>query len=112
MACKSIDISSDPDLVKYVSREVDTWSSLSDQECYIAKYSGDCAFSKQTMTVKLYMDFYAGGDLQKAIDTVYSNNETVHCISALTWALQIAKGVLVCHERGIIHRDLKPPNGA
>ncbi|KAF3902781.1 Phytochrome [Arthrobotrys entomopaga] len=110
MACKAIDCSSHPDLVKFAGREIDTWSSFAASEKYIANFSHDVAWSEKTQTMRLYMKFYDGGDMQRVIDICRHEDMPVHPFMAMYWALEVVRGVKACHDHGIIHRDLKPAN--
>jgi serine/threonine protein kinase len=109
VACKAIDCSSNRTVLRLAAREVDTWASIG-QEKYVAEFSRDYAWNEATATMRLYMTYYEGGDLQSVIDSCRFKATTLHPLVATFWALEIAKGVKACHEREIIHRDLKPPN--
>jgi serine/threonine protein kinase len=61
-------------------------------------------------TMRIYMKFYAGGDLQNLIDRLRHDESPIYPPVALLLAAQIVEGVKTCHDRGIIHRDLKPAN--
>lgn len=54
----------------------------------------------------IVMEYLAGGDLRKFLDTNGSLSEPV----ARKFLCQLAVGLKYLHERGIIHRDLKPHN--
>ncbi|EPS43887.1 hypothetical protein H072_2156 [Dactylellina haptotyla CBS 200.50] len=109
MACKAIDCRPDPNIFMFATREIDTWSTFGSEK-YIANFSKDVAWVDQTRTVKLYMDFYEGGDLQRVIDECRHEATLIHPFIATYWAMEIARGVKACHDHAIIHRDLKPSN--
>ncbi|KAK6530113.1 G2-specific serine/threonine protein kinase [Orbilia ellipsospora] len=48
MACKAIDCSAHPDLVKLAGREIETWASFASEEKYIANFGHDVAWSEGT----------------------------------------------------------------
>jgi serine/threonine protein kinase len=108
MACKQIRCRRS-NLVN-VQRELDICVRLS-RESYIAQFSGDVAWNQATSDLLLYMEYYPGGDLHEVIKFCNLHSTTVDPILATRWALEIAKGVLTCHENGVIHRDIKPKNG-
>ncbi|EPS45638.1 hypothetical protein H072_380 [Dactylellina haptotyla CBS 200.50] len=108
-ACKSIHCSSEEDLSNsLLSRELATWTAIG-KEQYIAEYH-DSSWATETLTVRVYMNLYPGGDLQKVIDTAQHQGFTVHPIVVTACAYQIAKGLQTCQKSNIIHRDLKPAN--
>lgn len=109
MACKSIDCSIHPQLYKLASREVEIWASFGTEK-NIAAFSNDCSWNKSTQVIRIYMDFYEGGDLQKIIEVCQYEETTIYPIVAAYWAVEIAKGIKACHDHGIIHRDIKPQN--
>ncbi|KAF3934429.1 Myosin-IIIB [Dactylella cylindrospora] len=109
MACKTIDCSSNPMLIKLAEREIEAWASFGNEK-YIARFSNDWAWNSGTQVVRIYMDFYEGGDLQKVIDVCGFEESVVHPVIATYWALEIARGIKSCHDHGIIHRDIKPQN--
>jgi len=55
----------------------------------------------------LSMEYAAGGDLFKLIE---SRSEGLDPIKALSLIVQALKGLEVVHDAGIIHRDIKPEN--
>ncbi|EPS39521.1 hypothetical protein H072_6638 [Dactylellina haptotyla CBS 200.50] len=110
MACKAIDCSSHPQLVNFASREIETWAAFATSEKYIANFGHDVAWSHRTQTMRLYMKFYEGGDMQRVIETCRHEELPVHPFMATYWAMEVARGVKACHDYGIIHRDLKPAN--
>ncbi|KAF3928645.1 hypothetical protein AA313_de0207303 [Arthrobotrys entomopaga] len=111
MACKAIDCSSHPELIKLAGREIDTWASFASSEKYIANFGRDVAWTERTQTIRLYMKFYQGGDLQSVIEGCRHEDTILHPFIATYWAMEVARGVKACHDGGIIHRDLKPANG-
>ncbi|EPS44969.1 hypothetical protein H072_952 [Dactylellina haptotyla CBS 200.50] len=110
MACKVIDCRPDPNIFLFATREIKTWASFALSEKYIANFSQDVAWTERTKKVRLYMDFYEGGDLQRVIDQCRHEDTLVHPLMATYWAMEVARGVKACHDHGIIHRDLKPAN--
>ncbi|KAK6360369.1 hypothetical protein TWF730_006512 [Orbilia blumenaviensis] len=110
MACKAIDCSANPIYAELASREITTWSAFSISEKYIASFGRDATWTDRTKTIKLYMELYPGGDLQRVITACMHQESTVHPFIATYWAMEIARGLRACHDRGIIHRDLKPGN--
>ncbi|KAF3920819.1 hypothetical protein ABW20_dc0109949 [Dactylellina cionopaga] len=111
MACKTIDCSHNPTILRLVSREIQVWSSFALSERYIANFSHDAAWTARSNVMKLYMQFYEGGDLQGAIDRCrHDDHQAVHPFMATYWAAEIAKGIKACHDYNIIHRDIKPAN--
>lgn len=111
MACKAIDCSPNPLILEYAHREVKTWAAFADSEKYIANFGRDVAWTERTKTIRLYMDYYEGGDLQRVIDRCKHEDTLIHPFIATYWAMEVARGVKSCHDHGIIHRDLKPANG-
>ncbi|KAK6535679.1 Serine/threonine-protein kinase Nek2 [Orbilia ellipsospora] len=110
MACKALDCSLDPELIKLAGRELETWATFASSEKYIAAFSQDAAWNERTKTMRLYMKYYEGGDLQTVIDDCRHNDTVIHPFIATRWAMEIARGVKACHDHRIIHRDLKPAN--
>ncbi|KAK6540850.1 Serine/threonine-protein kinase Nek2 [Orbilia ellipsospora] len=110
MACKMIDCSRHQNIIIFARREIEALSSFADSERYIAKFSRDLSWVQRTGVLRLYMDFYEGGDLQGAINRCKHEDMLVHPFMATYWAMEIARGVKACHDYGIIHRDLKPGN--
>ncbi|EPS37581.1 hypothetical protein H072_8722 [Dactylellina haptotyla CBS 200.50] len=110
MACKTIDCSHDPNILRFVSVEIQTWASFALSERYIANFSHDAAWIERTRTMKLYMKFYEGGDLKGVIDRCRHECQLVHPFMATYWAGEIARGIKACHDYKIIHRDIKPAN--
>ncbi|KAF3214373.1 Serine/threonine-protein kinase Nek2 [Orbilia oligospora] len=110
MACKAIDCSTNPSFLELGSREIHTWASFSTSEKYIANFAHDVAWTERTQILRLYMKLYDGGDLQKVITECRHQELPIHPFIATYWAMEIARGLKACHDRGIIHRDLKPAN--
>ncbi|KAK6528262.1 Serine/threonine-protein kinase Nek2 [Arthrobotrys megalospora] len=108
MACKAIDCSR-PGFEALATREISILSSASSEK-YIATFSNDATFTRRTKTMRLYMKLYEGGDLQTVITRCKHEDSIVHPFMATYWAMEIARGLNACHDRGIIHRDLKPAN--
>ncbi|KAF3222047.1 Serine/threonine-protein kinase Nek2 [Orbilia oligospora] len=109
MACKTIDCARNPQLYDFTCREVDIWSSFKNEK-YIAQYAQDYSWNPSTKSMRLYMDFYEGGDLQKVLEACRADEVAIHPLVATYWATEIARGLKNCHERGVVHKDLKPSN--
>ncbi|KAF3905307.1 hypothetical protein ABW21_db0209630 [Orbilia brochopaga] len=110
MACKAIDCTPHPNIKRFAYRELSAINALASTERYIANFARDASWTDATQTIRLYMEYYDGGDLQGVINECRHQSVLVHPFMATYWALEVAKGVKACHERGIIHRDLKPAN--
>ncbi|KAK6346559.1 G2-specific serine/threonine protein kinase [Orbilia brochopaga] len=110
MACKAIDCTPHPNIKKFAYRELEAVASFALSERYIANFAHDATWTDETQTIKLYMKYYEGGDLQGVINSCRHQSVQVHPFIATYWALEVAKGVKACHDHGIIHRDLKPAN--
>jgi len=54
----------------------------------------------------LAMEYLAGQDLQKAIDTAVART----VLDKMRIMTQIAEGLLCAHQGGVVHRDVKPAN--
>ncbi|KAK6523469.1 G2-specific serine/threonine protein kinase [Arthrobotrys megalospora] len=110
MACKAIDCSPHPNIKKLAYQEIKACTSFASSERYIANFSSDATWTEETQTIRLYMEYYEGGDLQGVIDECKHQHVKVHPFIATYWAMEMARGVKACHDHGIIHRDLKPGN--
>lgn len=109
MACKEIDYSTHPD-ISFVQREISTWYTLAKQR-FIADFDGDVALFPDRQRIKIYMNFYEGGDLQRVIERCAFNHQTLHPLTMTKWGAEIVRGLSYCHASNILHRDLKPANG-
>lgn len=96
-------------MLRYAAREIDTWVKLGNEK-YVAQFSHDYAWNPTYQIMRMYMEYYPGGDLQGVIDSCQFNGMLVHPLMATYWAVEIARGVNACHDFGIIHRDLNPRN--
>ena len=54
----------------------------------------------------LAMEYLAGQDLQKAIDSAASRS----VLDKMRIMTQVAEGLLCAHQGGVVHRDVKPAN--
>jgi len=55
------------------------------------------------------MEFIAGQTLRSHIAN-FKFGENIPLHQAINWAIQVAQGLRVAHEKNIIHRDIKPEN--
>jgi len=62
-------------------------------------------FGKHDTTVYAVMELLEGESLRRRLGA-----GTVPVRKAIEYALQIAQGLAVAHEKGVVHRDLKPDN--
>ncbi|EGX47997.1 hypothetical protein AOL_s00081g324 [Orbilia oligospora ATCC 24927] len=100
----------DPDYVFLEMLGYGVSGSVAKVRRYIANFAHDVAWAERTQTLRLYMKFYEGGDLQKVITECRHQELPIHPFMATYWAMEIARGLKACHDHGIIHRDLKPAN--
>ncbi|KAF3928770.1 Ankyrin-3 [Orbilia brochopaga] len=109
MACKTIDCARNPALYDFTCREVEIWASFKSEK-FIAEFAQDYSWNPSTKSMRLYMEFYEGGDLQKVLETCRADEVAIHPLVATHWATEIARGLKSCHDRGVVHKDLKPSN--
>ena len=105
VVCKTIDYETNPNPA---SREIKQWASLGGEK-YLACLSEDSARNDTDKTLKVYMDYYENGNLQKVLDACQLS-KPVYPIMAVYWAIEITRGVQACHFNNIIHHDIKPQN--
>ncbi|KAH8698242.1 hypothetical protein GQ44DRAFT_779125 [Phaeosphaeriaceae sp. PMI808] len=48
-------------------REIDTWAAFGEQAWYITVFSNDWSYDASTKTMRLYMNYYAGGDPSRSL---------------------------------------------
>jgi len=62
----------DRDLLRLVHQELQMMSALSRDE-NVVSFSGDCAVDTSAGIVRIYMQYYPGGDLMSLIETQSAN---------------------------------------
>ena len=92
------------DVVKEISLMCRAFATVSHPN--IVGFYGICVDSPQPW---LIMEYVSGGsveDLLASKDSGYKPSRR----RALTWALDLARGLHYLHDHGIVHRDIKPAN--
>ena len=92
------------DVVKEISLMCRAFATVSHPN--IVGFYGICVDSPQPW---LIMEYVGGGSLEDHLATKYSGYKPSRR-RALTWALDLARGLHYLHDHGIVHRDIKPAN--
>ncbi len=92
------------DVVKEISLMCRAFATVSHPN--IVGFYGICVDSPQPW---LIMEYVGGGSLEDHLGTKYSGYKPSRR-RALTWALDLARGLHYLHDHGIVHRDIKPAN--
>jgi serine/threonine-protein kinase len=110
MACKKIDLSIHQDLVKLARREIDTWVKVSHGQRNIAQFSNDASIDSTSGMLRLYMEYYPGGDLSRLLSRLQYEGSQLHPVFAMAACLCTTSAIDHCHKNDILHRDIKPAN--
>ena len=90
---------------RLILREVRAMLALVQHKHVVTLFSCSVACAARNKSaVNLLMEFCAGGDLNRRLDT-FSSPEL-----DLKWMIQLADVLAYLHVRGVVHRDLKPEN--
>ncbi|KAK3361699.1 kinase-like domain-containing protein [Lasiosphaeria ovina] len=108
MACKVVETGLNNLSVAYALREFNTLSKVSGGS-NITEIS-ECVITPATGTVRLYMKYYGGGDLQQFISSMQATGTSVSGPIIIMLSSFVAHGVKTCHSQNILHRDIKPSN--
>ncbi|KAM7214874.1 Protein kinase-like domain containing protein [Rhypophila decipiens] len=111
VVCKRIKIDSrDRDKLKYAIREAVTLDILAGGPHIIKIHDTEIGLGNGQCEIRIFTDFYPGGDLAGAITDCSNRRVKIPEASIVAIARQIAEALSFCHAKGFWHRDLNPRN--